>query len=154
MCEKLTLFHLRKILPIGAFPLPQASPDNNPGTYEDPDNFPGGGINNHQSAIQWTDNLVQEAESSTSLAAAKPENIKNNVWPEVSDFFTPPEIMLYTNGSDNSQTIQPLRAPGCSSTVLKVPRRKSGALSRSAKRWISSGRETNPKLSGSVSQLF
>jgi hypothetical protein len=54
------------------------------------DNFPGGGINYHQSTQQWTDASVH-AEESASLAPAKPKNIENNNQSEVSEFFYPAE---------------------------------------------------------------
>jgi hypothetical protein len=62
---------------------PRLSPPN-PGY----DNFPDGGINNHQSTQQWADASVQ-AEASTSLALAKPDYIENNVRSEVSELFLP-----------------------------------------------------------------
>jgi hypothetical protein len=99
-CRRLPdLFHLWKIPPtprLRAIPLPPVAPGydtlSHGGHYgggddREDDNFPGGGISNHQSAQQRTDTLVQEAESSTSLAAAKPDNIENNVQSEVSIFF-------------------------------------------------------------------
>jgi len=61
--------------------MPYASPDDIPGTNAN--------LNYHQSTTQWTDDLAQEAEESQSLADVKPENIKNDVQPEVSNFFYP-----------------------------------------------------------------
>jgi hypothetical protein len=57
--------------------------------YGSVDTFPGGGTNNHQSTQQWTEASVQQAEASTSLAAAKPINTENNNQSEVSNFFYP-----------------------------------------------------------------
>ena len=48
--------------------------------------FPGGGTDNHQSTLWWTDPVAQEATTSTSLAPAKPNNIENNDRLEVSIF--------------------------------------------------------------------
>jgi len=49
-------------------------------------NFPGGGINNHQPTEQWASTSVQQAEASTSLAAAKPNFTENSNQSEVSDY--------------------------------------------------------------------
>lgn len=52
-------------------------------------NFPGGGINCHQSTQEWTDTLVQQAEGSMSLALAKPKAIENDNQSEVSGILYP-----------------------------------------------------------------
>ena len=70
-----------------------------------------GGSTYHQST-QWKDTSNQEAEVIVGLAAAKPNIIKDNVQYRVSDFFTPPKIVLYNNGLDNSQTSVDLRPAG------------------------------------------
>ena len=49
----------------------------------------GGEGNVYPSVEEWTSVSAQVAETSTSLAAAKPDNIEDNVWSEVSDSFYP-----------------------------------------------------------------
>ena len=39
------------------------------------------------------------------LGYCQARRYKNEVWPEVRVFFTPPEIVLYINGFDCSQTL-------------------------------------------------
>ena len=51
--------------------------------------FPGGGTNDHQSALQHTDVLVQEAGVSTGLVPIKPKDIENSNRTEVSSIFYP-----------------------------------------------------------------
>jgi hypothetical protein len=83
---------------------------------------------------EWPNVSAQVAEMSASLAAAKPESTKDNIWSEVSFFFTSPEIILYTNGFGNSQVAPSLRARGAAITALGTPRRGPGASNRYAKR--------------------
>ena len=89
------------------------SPEVIPGSHEDfggdDTKFPGGGNHHHSSNQQWTDALVREVESSTSLATTKPKHIQNDARSGVSIFSTPPEIVLYTNGFGNSQAVRRMR---------------------------------------------
>ena len=48
---------------------------------------------------------VQQVETQTSLAAAKPKHTENYARSKVSIFFTPLEIVLCSNGIDSSQTV-------------------------------------------------
>ena len=89
-------------------PLPPVDPGHNDGGFDEDDNddnFPGGGINDHQSIEQWTAS-AQWAEVTTGLAPTKPKDIENNNQLEVSRVFTPLEIVLYSNGLDSSQVVQ------------------------------------------------
>jgi hypothetical protein len=100
--------------------------DNGPrfsggGDDSNDDDFPGGGINYHQSAQEWTGAFTQEAETSTSLAPAKPNHIENNVQAEVSNIFTPLEIMLYNDGLDSSQTVRFRQVREAVTTALRTP---------------------------------
>jgi len=72
-------------------PLPNMIPSNEVWGYEvcDGGNDGGGEGSVYLSAEERTNVSAQVAEMSTSLAAAKPENIKDNVWSEVSNFFYP-----------------------------------------------------------------
>lgn len=92
---------------------------------DDGDNFPGGGLNSHQSALGWTDALVQETEASTS--PTKPKNIENNGQTEVSNVFTPLEIMLYNNGHGRGQVDQLHQVQGAVTTALKTKGGRNGA---------------------------
>lgn len=51
-------------------------------------NFPGGGINNHQSTQEWTDPLVQGAKE-TGLALAEPKTTENDSQSEASRILYP-----------------------------------------------------------------
>ena len=93
----------------------------------DDNNFPGGGINNHQPTQQWTDVPVQ-AEASTSLAPAKPKRIENNTQPEVNELFTPLKIVLYTDGLGSSQALRLPQARGAATTAVGTARRRSCVL--------------------------
>ena len=55
------------------------------GGYEG-ENFPSGGPENHQSTLEWTATLVQEAEISTGLVLTKPSNTQNSHQVGVSAF--------------------------------------------------------------------
>ena len=75
---------------LGPTPLPPTDP-----WYDDGgcfsggfENFPGWG-NSPQPALEGTNDSTQEAEASTSLAPAKPQNIENNNRQEVSCIFYP-----------------------------------------------------------------
>lgn len=73
--------------------------------------YPGG--SNHHQFAQWRDTSNQEVEVLTSLAAAKPNIIENEMQSEVSEFFTPLKIMLYNDGLNSSQTLvgfRPIRS--------------------------------------------
>ena len=59
--------------------------------YDDGSTFAGDGNNHHQPTQQRTEDSAQEAESSTSLATAKPYDIENDNRSEVRDFFYPAE---------------------------------------------------------------
>jgi hypothetical protein len=65
------------------------------------DNLPDGGIIYHQSTQQWID-VLDQSETSTGLAPAKPKDIEDNTRSEVNACFTPPKIVLYTDGLDCS----------------------------------------------------
>jgi hypothetical protein len=99
----------------------------------DDNNFPGGGINNHQSTQQWTDASIP-AEASTSLAPAKPKRIENNTQPEVSELFTPLKIVLYTDGLGCSQALRLPQARGAATTAIGTTRKRIGVEHRSVKR--------------------
>ena len=118
------------------------------------DNFPGGGINDHQSAEQWTGVSVQQAETPRSLATAKPNHIEYHNQSEVSAFFTPLEIVLYINGLDNSRAVRLPQPRGAATTALGIPRRRPGASPKSAKRWEFLQQRVNFRPSGKVYQLF
>ena len=77
---------------VWTIPLPPTTPGVTSGSdylggYET--TFLGGGNDHRQSTQEWTDALAQEAEASTSLAAAKPKDIQNNAQPGVGGFFYP-----------------------------------------------------------------
>jgi hypothetical protein len=76
------------------------------GCEEGNDDIPGGGFDNHQSTLEWTGDLAQKGEASTSLAPTKPNNIENENQLEVSSVFTPPEIVLYNDGLGSSLAVQ------------------------------------------------
>ena len=78
---------------------------------------------------------ARNTEKSTSLAAAKPNNIENGARSGVRLFFTPPEIVLYTNGFDNSQAAQLPQIQGAATTERRTPRRSPGASSGSVRYW-------------------
>lgn len=137
-------------------PLPDMILSNEVWGYEtyDGGNDNGGEGSAYLSAEERTNVSAQVAEMSTSLAAAKPKNIKDNVWSEASNFFTPPEIMLYINGFSNSQAALSLQARAVAMTAPETPRGRSSASNRSAKRWVSPGRETSSLLFRSVSEHY
>ena len=87
-------------------------------------NFPGGGHNYHQFTEWWADVSAQRAEASTSLAPAKPNLIENDNQPEVGNFFTPPEIVLYHNGLDSSQALRVPPGQRGGTTARGIPRRR------------------------------
>ena len=65
----------------------------------------------------------------TSFATAKPKIIEDETQSEVSwFFFTPPRIMLYHNGLDNSQQLRLPPAQGVSMTVQRAPEKRSSSL--------------------------
>ena len=70
------------------------------------------GASTYHQSTQLKDTSNQEAEVIVGLAAAKPEIVKNEEQLRVSVFFTPPKIVLYNNGLDNSQTSVDLRPAG------------------------------------------
>ena len=85
---------------IQAVPLPPVTPSYEAWGHGEDDgvnydgeleNYPADGSHNHQSIQRWTSGLDQEAESSTGLAAAKPENREDESQSEVSMFFYPAE---------------------------------------------------------------
>jgi hypothetical protein len=63
--------------------------DSGGGDDEGQQNFPGGGTNDHQSTLEWTDNSAQAAEASRSLAPAKPNHIENHNQSAVSGTLLP-----------------------------------------------------------------
>ena len=60
-------------------------------SHGDGNTFPGGGNDYHRSTQEQMDTLVHEAESSASLATAKPIYTENNTQSEVSDLLYPTE---------------------------------------------------------------
>lgn len=87
---------------------------------KDQNNFPGDGINSHQSTREWTSASAQEAEASSSLAPAKPVIKENNIQIEVSNLFTPLEIMLYNDGLGRGQVGQFRQVQGAVTTALRT----------------------------------
>ena len=69
-------------------------------------------------------------------------------------FFTPPKIMLYNYGLDDSQAVRLPPIPRAGTTVPGTLRRRSGALHSSAKRWVLPGPVTNSRYFREVRQLF
>ena len=69
-------------------------------------------------------------------------------------FFTPPKIMLYNDGLDNSQTVPLPPVPRAGTTAPGTLRRRSGALYSFAKRWVLPGPVTNSRSFREVRQLF
>ena len=82
---------------VDGFPLPPVASPYDGGVHfgdwggadNTPQSFPGGGTNDHQSALQHTDALVQEAGMSTGLVPIKPMIKENNFQIEVSSVFYP-----------------------------------------------------------------
>ena len=138
--DRLTFCHLRKIPPTPRFttvPLPPvASGDDtwDPGDFCR-DTCCGDGDDDDDDDDRDDDFLAQEAEMSRSLATAKPEYIEYGARSRVSFLLPPPEIVLYTDRSDNSQAAQLPRVWGAATTELRTPRRRSCVSPRSARRW-------------------
>ena len=121
---------------LGTVPLPPVTPSDDAWSLGA---FYGGGSGDYdgddvEDEDRGNDDFpAKEAEDSTSLAAAKPQNIENNARLEVRFFFTPPGIVLYTNGIDNSQAAQLPRVLGAATTDLGIPRRRPCVSPRSAR---------------------
>jgi len=62
------------------------------------------GGNDYRQSAQWKDSSNKEVKVIAGLAAAKPDNIHNEMQSGVGVSFTPLKIVLYTDGLDNSQT--------------------------------------------------
>ena len=142
---------------VGTIPLPLITiADNITGGHEihygGVDTFPSGG-NDNQSTQGWTDCFAQEAESSTGLAVAKPNNTDGNNQSEVSTRFTPPEVLLCNNGLDNSQALQLPPVPGEAMTAEGMLRKRLSVSHRSARCWGFLRRRMNFLPSSKVRQL-
>ena len=88
----------------------------------------------HQFPLEGMGVSAQEAESSTSLAAAKPEIIENNDQSEVSNIFTPLEIMLYNNDLGSIRAVPLLPVRGAVTTAPETLKGNNSVSPRSATR--------------------
>lgn len=89
----------------------------------DDENSPGDG--GHHPPPWGIDISAQRDGRSTSLAPAKPIFTENDDQSEVSDIFTPPEIMLYNNGLGSSRAILLHQVRGAVITALGTARRRN-----------------------------